>query len=62
MTKNRIFSAIAQVSLMVVGMAPLALCFGFLVENSERFVHNVFVVGIYGLLIGLVSFVLALVG
>ena len=60
MTKNKIFSAIAQVSLMVVGMIPIALCFGFLAEDPQRYVHNLFVVGIYGLLIGLVSFVIAL--
>lgn len=59
MTKNKIFSAIAQVSLMVVGMVPIALCFGFLAEDPQRYVHNLFVVGIYGLLIGLVSFVMA---
>ena len=62
MTKKKIFYAITQVSLMVVGMTPIALCLGFLADNPERFVHNVFVVGIYGLLIGLVSFVLTLVG
>lgn len=60
MTKSRIFSAIAQVSLMVVGMVPIALCFGSLAEDPQRYVHNLFVVLIYGLLIGLVSLVMSL--
>lgn len=60
MTKNKTFYVITQVSLMVVGMTPIALCFGFLADDPQRYVHNLFVVGIYGLLIGLVSFVIAL--
>jgi predicted branched-subunit amino acid permease len=61
MTRNKIFSTIAQVLLIVVGMVPIALCFGFLAEDPQRYVHNLFVVGIYGLLFGLVSLVLSLV-
>lgn len=60
MTKNRIFSAIANVSLMVAGMVPIALCFGFMAEDPQRYVHNLFAVGIYCFLVGIVSFVVSL--
>ena len=49
--------AISRVCLTMVGMIPIALCFGFLVEDTAAFVHNMFVLGIYGLLVGLVTFV-----
>ena len=60
MARQKIFQVIAQVLLTTVSMIPIILCFGFLASDPQRFVHNVFVVGIYGLLIGLVSLVLSI--
>lgn len=60
MTKKSILSTIAEISLLMVGMTPIALCFGFLANDASRFAHNIIVVGFYSLVIGLVTFVWSL--
>lgn len=59
MNWKKFFLSISQLSATIVGLIPIALCFGFMVEQPEVFVHNLFSIGIYGLLTFIVSFVLA---
>lgn len=57
--RQKFFFNLATVLLLMVGMIPLAMCFGFAVADTAAYVHRLFVLGIFGLLGGLVSFVLA---
>lgn len=52
---------IAGVSLAVFCLVPIAMCFGFMSGNPERFVHNIFVTALISLITFFVSFVGSLV-
>lgn len=57
---KRMLTIVTRVAFTTVALIPIALCFGIVAKDQERFVHNLFCVGIYGLLIGILSLVAAI--
>lgn len=57
--RQKFFINLATTLLLMVGMIPLAMCFGFAVSDTAAYVHGLFVVGIFGLLGGILSYLAA---
>lgn len=54
---KRLCIAISGVAVTVTAFTPLALCFGFLADSPEAYVHRVIVVGVVSFCTFLATFV-----
>lgn len=59
MILNRIFLRIAQLAMVFLGTFPILLCLGLFSDNPNLFVHRMFVLLVWDVIVMVVSFFLA---